>query len=307
MKLPPVLEELRQKVEHGLEKHFSSRSGPGLLKETMGYSLFAPGKRIRPILVLAANALFPPNDLDPMPAACAFEFVHTYSLIHDDLPAMDNDDFRRGRPTSHKRFGEAQAILAGDGLLTEAFALMASSLGGAGAGDPALVRAIAELATAAGSGGMVGGQVLDVIETSRNLGRAEIENVHRLKTGALISAAVRCGAILGHASPVELAALTSYATKIGLAFQVADDVLDVVGTRAELGKSIGKDQLQGKTTYVTLLGVEGGRNYARQLTNAAIEDLNIFSHSTEPLRAVAEFIADSIAEKDNRFSAPATA
>ncbi len=305
MKLPPILEELRLRVEDGLEKYFSTCAGPGLLKETMGYSLFAPGKRIRPILVLAANALFPQNNLDPMPAACAFEFVHTYSLIHDDLPAMDNDDFRRGRPTNHKRFGEAQAILAGDGLLSEAFGLMASSWGCVN--DPAVVQAIAELATASGSGGMVGGQVLDVLETRQNLGRAEIENVHRLKTGALIKAAVRCGAILGHASQAELAALTRYAHKIGLAFQVADDILDVVGTKAELGKSVGKDQLQGKTTYVTLLGINGGRKYSKQLTDDALADLNIFTLDAEPLRAIAAFIAGCTAEEETRLSAPAYA
>ncbi|HUU03066.1 MAG TPA: farnesyl diphosphate synthase [Myxococcota bacterium] len=302
MRLPPILEELRLRVEDGLAKHFITCSGPKLLKEAMGYSLFAPGKRVRPILLLAANALFPPNDLDPMPAACAFEFVHTYSLIHDDLPAMDNDDFRRGRPTNHRRFGEAHAILAGDGLLTEAFGLMASSW--ASTIDPAVVQAIAELATAAGSGGMVGGQVLDVIETRRSLERAEIENVHLLKTGALIKAAVRCGAILGHAPQAELAALTRYAHKIGLAFQVADDILDVVGTKAELGKSVGKDQLQGKTTYVTLLGVDGGRRYARQLTDDALRDLNIFRLGAEPLRAVAAFIAGSTTEDETRLSAP---
>jgi geranylgeranyl diphosphate synthase type II len=256
--------------------------------EAMGYSLFAGGKRVRPVLLLATYDIFPANGLDPLPAACAVEFIHTYSLIHDDLPAMDNDDFRRGKPTNHKKFGEALAILAGDGLLTEAFGIVARSYGPQA--DSATVELVAEIAGAAGAAGMVGGQVIDTLEVGTRHGKTDLEQLHRMKTGALLSAAVRCGAILGHASDTELAALNGYAQRIGLAFQVADDVLDVVGTREELGKSIGKDEAQRKTTFVTLLGVEASRGFAHRLADEAQAELEIFGTGADALRAMARFI-----------------
>ena len=297
MPFTPDLEAYRKQVESSLEVMFETCQGPEHLIEAMGYSLFAGGKRLRPVLLMATRDLFGNQGLDPMPAACALEFIHTYSLIHDDLPAMDNDDFRRGRPTNHKRYGEAQAILAGDGLLTEAFGLMARHYGEAA--DASVVRGIAEVAHAAGSAGMVGGQVLDMAETGHGLDQAQLEQVHRLKTGALIRAAVRCGAILGHASADELDRLTRYAEAIGLAFQVADDLLDVLGTREELGKSTGKDQAQGKTTYAGLLGIQGGRSYVADLTSRGITDLEGFGSKAEPLRDIARFIAESVSVRDN--------
>jgi geranylgeranyl diphosphate synthase, type II len=297
MPFTPGLEAYRKQVESSLESLFETCEGPAHLIEAMGYSLFAGGKRLRPVLLMATHDLFSKNGLDPMPAACALEFIHTYSLIHDDLPAMDNDDFRRGRPTNHKRFGEAQAILAGDGLLTEAFGLMARHYGDSA--DSSVIHGIAEVALAAGSAGMVGGQVLDMTETGHDLDQEQLETVHRLKTGALIRAAVRCGAILGHANADELDRLTQYAEAIGLAFQVADDLLDVLGSREELGKSTGKDQAQGKTTYAGLLGIQDGRNYVADLTSRAIANLEVFGEKAESLRDIARFIADSVGPQNN--------
>ena len=248
---------------------------------------------MRPVLLLATYDLFPKNTGDPMPAACALEFIHTYSLIHDDLPAMDNDDFRRGKPTSHKKFGDAMAILAGDGLLTEAFRLMTHAYRNTGNID--YLSVIDEIASAAGSGGMVGGQVLDTVSTGYRITQEHLEHLHSMKTGALIRAAVRCGAIIGKANKDQLTALTNYGECIGLAFQVADDILDVVGTREELGKSVGKDAAYNKTTYTTLLGVEGSRDYAFKLADKAKSELKGFGESSGDLCELAEFIVSRTA------------
>ena len=293
MELPVELEKMRQRVEDGLRTCIARIQGPRELLEAMQYSLFAGGKRLRPILCIASAELFEEAGLglDPMPAACALEYIHTYSLIHDDLPAMDNDDIRRGRPTSHKKFGEAMAILAGDALLTEAFTLTAQAY--RGGGDRPLA-ALAELAFAAGAAGMVGGQVLDIRHTGESLSQAALEQVHRLKTGALLLGAARIGAILGGASDQSLNAIDRYGRRIGLAFQVADDVLDVTGTRESLGKSAGKDAAQGKTTYAELLGIDAARAYCTSICAEAIRELEVFGPSAVALRALADFIAQSI-------------
>lgn len=257
----------------------------------MAYSLLASGKRIRSVLLVATREIFPVSaGHDPIPAACAFELVHTYSLIHDDLPAMDNDDYRRGRPSNHKQFGEAMAILAGDALLTEAFGLVAR--GFRGVAEPVGARVVGELAAAAGAAGMVGGQVLDTIDTGRDVGREATEEIHRRKTGALITAAVRCGAILGGAGEDELSVLADFGDRIGLAFQVVDDILDVVGNREVLGKSIGKDEASGKNTYVKLLGLEGSRAYAASLAGDAASGVATFGDRADALRAMASFIVE---------------
>ncbi len=295
MPYPTELEALRERTEQGLQQLFSGCDGPEQLRQAMAYSLFAGGKRLRPALVVAARELFDTPGADPMPAACALEFIHTYSLIHDDLPAMDDDDLRRGQPTNHKRFGEALAILAGDGLLTEAFGLLARHY----PEHPAAIQLVGELAAAAGAGGMVGGQVLDVEQTGRRLQRAELETIHRLKTAALMVAAVRCGGLLGGADPEALADLTAYGRAVGLAFQVADDVLDVIGDRAQLGKTAGKDAAQGKNTYVALLGTEGARAEAVALTRLAEERIGRFGPRAAPLAALAGYIRQSV-EGDTR-------
>jgi len=290
MDYPSVLDAYRCSLEKGLGDLLATCRGPTLLLEAMGYSLLAGGKRLRPVLVLATKSLFPPNGLDPMPAAAAIELVHTYSLIHDDLPAMDNDDLRRGVPTCHRKFGEAVAILAGDALLTEAFRIVAEAY--ARQEDEKGNRVIAEIAAAAGSDGMVGGQVLDMTSMGAALGREALEAMHRKKTGALLRAAVRIGAILGDASDTDLEALTSYADAIGLAFQVADDILDTIGTQEALGKSVGKDESQGKSTYVSILGMDRSRSYAASLVDDAVLSLARFGSRAEPLRTLARFIAE---------------
>jgi geranylgeranyl diphosphate synthase type II len=255
----------------------------------MRYSLLDAGKRLRPILVLATRDLYDRHGLDPMPAACALEMVHTYSLVHDDLPAMDDDDFRRGKPSSHKQFGEALAILAGDALLTEAFHVMGQAW--EGCSDPSAMRVVCEIAAASGAAGMVGGQVLDILGAGTGLARKDLEKVQRLKTGALIRASVRCGAILGHAPDAELAVLTRCADRLGLAFQVVDDLLDVTASAADLGKTPGKDQAQGKTTWVSMLGPERANHLAAELIAAALKDLDAFGPAAADLRAIAGFFA----------------
>ncbi len=286
MPLPAILEAYRQRVEQGLRAELTRLEAPERLREAMAYSLLAGGKRVRPILALASGELGAASGDELLPAACALEFVHTYSLIHDDLPAMDDDDLRRGMPTSHRRFGEALAILAGDALLTEAFGLV-----GRAAREPARgLRAALELARAAGAGGMVGGQVLDTLETGRAPAEPEVERIHRLKTGALLTAAVRVGAILGGAEEPALEHLTRYAERLGLAFQVADDLLDVVGEAQSLGKSAGKDRAMGKTTYADLLGQERGWAYAGRLAAEAAAELAPFGARADALREMASFI-----------------
>lgn len=290
MQYPERLDRYRKQVEPVLERSAAAFNGPAALREAMSYSLTAGGKRLRPTLVLATRDLFGADGHDPWPAACALEFVHTYSLIHDDLPALDNDDLRRGMPTCHKRFGEALALLAGDALLTEAFHLIARSYRYAA---PAVgIALVAELSEAAGAAGMVGGQVLDTVNVDPNASMTAVEQVHRMKTGALIIASVRCGAILGSADEASLGALTRYAAHIGLAFQVTDDILDVTSTAQELGKTIGKDAAQHKTTYVSAWGVEKSRAYAAELIERAVAELSVFGDRAATLRDLAHFIRE---------------
>jgi len=285
MDFPLVLESYRKQVEQALLHECELLKGPPHLCEAMRYALLGGGKRLRPVLLLATRALFASDTTDPLPAACAFEFVHTYSLIHDDLPCMDNDDFRRGRPSCHRQYGEALALLAGDALLTEAFRLLGDAYHSGLAG-----ALVANLARAAGTCGMVGGQVLDTLETGRALSHEEVEALHRMKTGALLSAAVMAGAILGHATPDQLQALSRFGSQLGLAFQVTDDVLDVEGERERLGKTTGKDAAQGKTTFVSLLGLSGAKAYTASLLTDAEKALAPFGESAEPLRVLARFV-----------------
>jgi geranylgeranyl diphosphate synthase type II len=255
----------------------------------MRYSVFAGGKRVRPVLMLAACDAVGGNLEKAIPAACAMEMIHTYSLIHDDLPAMDDDDFRRGNPTNHKVYGEATAILAGDALLTEAFILLSKDDGGDAA---ARLKVIQEIATASGSRGMVGGQVVDMESEGKPelIDIATLSYIHTHKTGALIRASVRAGAILAGAGEERLASLTRYAEAIGLAFQIADDILDVEGTTEELGKDAGSDEARGKATYPALVGLEASKARAQELVDMALEALAGFDERAEPLRAIASYI-----------------
>lgn len=263
---------------------------PSSLHSAMRYSVFAGGKRIRPVLLLAACEAVGGNLLDALPAACAMEMIHTYSLIHDDLPAMDNDDFRRGRPTSHKVHGEAVAILSGDALLTEAFMLLANPRWLTV--DPArMLAVIGEISYCAGSHGMVGGQVVDMeSEGKSDIDLATVQYIHTHKTGALIKAAVKSGAILGGADSSRISALTRYGEAIGLAFQIADDILDIEGTTEEIGKDAGSDQARGKATYPSVMGLGDSRHRANELVDLAVESLEIFDGRAEPLRKIAGYI-----------------
>lgn len=257
---------------------------PPTLYESMRYSLSAGGKRIRPILSIASCEAVGGMTEDVIPAAIAIEMIHTYSLIHDDLPAMDNDDLRRGKPTNHKVFGEATAILAGDGLLTLAFSILS--------GVSNSMKIIHEIALAAGPEGMVGGQQLDIENEGKNIDVKALEELHRRKTGALILAAVRSGGIAGGAAETQLSALTDYGMKIGLAFQIADDILDLEGDVEYIGKSPGKDVKQNKNTYPALLGLAESKIVARNLVDEALEALESFDEKAAPLRMIAEYIID---------------
>lgn len=276
------LAEKAKKTEAALEHYLDTwdRPPPRLL-DAIRYSLLAGGKRLRPALALGAAELVGGDDTPAIPAACAIEMIHTYSLIHDDLPSMDNDDLRRGKPTSHRVFGEAMAILAGDALLTMAFDVAAQC------GD---LRVIAEIARAAGVEGMVGGQVMDMESENQRLGIDELRRLHQRKTGALIRVALRSGAILGGAGDSQLEALTRYGDSIGLAFQIADDILDVVGTVEAIGKPVGSDESRRKATYPAAVGLDEARRLAHDAVQCAVEALSIFDDKAGPFRALAEYI-----------------
>jgi geranylgeranyl diphosphate synthase type II len=261
------------------------------LFEAMRYSLFAGGKRIRPVLALAACEAVGGRIESAIGLGCALEMIHTYSLIHDDLPCMDDDDLRRGKPTNHKIYGEAMATLAGDALLTDAFKVLARS--GDGGLPPSLVlEVVAELAEAAGSGGMVAGQAIDILSEGEPTDPAKLEYLHSKKTGALFLAAVRGGARLGGANQAQLERLSAYGRALGLAFQVTDDILDVEASTEQLGKRTHKDEARGKATYPALLGLEQSREFARSLVVRAHEALTSFGERAEALRRIASFVVE---------------
>ena len=256
--------------------------------EAMRYSALAPGKRMRPLLVLAGARLFGVAQYSALQVAAAVEMVHAYSLIHDDLPAMDDSDLRRGRPTCHKRFDEATAVLAGDGLLTMGFEVLAHP---DTHGDPAVrVELVAALAHAAGAAGMVGGQMIDLIAEQQILDIGAITRLQRMKTGALIAFSCEAGAILAKAASEPRTALRGYAHDLGLAFQIADDLLDVEGSAAETGKPVGADAAAGKATFVSTLGVDRARAQADLLVNQAVAHLDLFEERAELLRQIARFV-----------------
>ncbi|HXC92903.1 MAG TPA: farnesyl diphosphate synthase [Geobacteraceae bacterium] len=264
---------------------------PFSLHKSMRYSTFAGGKRLRPILLLAACEAVGGEINTALPAACAMEMIHTYSLIHDDLPAMDNDDFRRGNPTNHKVFGDAIAILAGDALLTQAFILLSSPFFASNVPHDRILAVIHEIASAAGSRGMVGGQVVDMeSEGRKDLDLPTVQYIHTHKTGALIKASVKIGALLGGADERQLSSITRFGEVIGLAFQIADDILDIEGSTEELGKDAGSDQARGKATYPAVIGIEESRRRASELLDMAIESLDAIGEKAEPLREIAKFI-----------------
>jgi geranylgeranyl diphosphate synthase, type II len=282
-------------VERALALSVAESDGPaGRLFEAMRYSLLAGGKRLRPVLVLAACEAVGGSVDAAMGFACAIEMIHTYSLIHDDLPCMDDDDLRRGRPTNHKVYGEAIATLAGDGLLTDAFAVVARSAlsPNARVSPSIMLEVIAELAEAAGSVGMVGGQVIDLLGEGSAIELRELEHLHSKKTGELFVAAVCGGARIGGADETQLDALRTYAKALGLAFQVVDDLLDVEESAEQLGKRTQKDEARGKATYPSLLGVARSREMASDLAAKARDALAPFDHRAEPLRMLVKFAVE---------------
>ncbi len=289
--LKSYLERWRREVNQALRRSLPADGGSDGIIAAMNHSLHAGGKRLRPILCIAACESVGGRGEDSLPACCALEMVHTYSLIHDDLPAMDDDRLRRGRPTCHVVFGEATAILAGDALLTKAFGLLADhALSQPPEKQSIWLRTIRHLARAAGCRGMIEGQMQDIHSEGRRLKMEQLERLHRLKTGALIRAAVSMGAEIGMATRQEFVALNTYAEKVGLAFQVQDDILNIEGDPGKLGKNVGTDLERGKNTYPALIGLEAAKARAVDLVTEALRALSIFDTKTAPLRAIAEYV-----------------
>ena len=289
--LDAYLVERRRVVDEALERCLPAVTAhPPVIHEAMRYSVFAGGKRLRPILVIAGAEAVGGQMDDVMPTACCFELIHTYSLVHDDLPAMDDDDYRRGRLTNHKVFGEAIAVLAGDALLTHALGLIAVNFGLGKVAPEVFPRVLAEITAAAGTDGMVGGQVVDVLSEGKTVPAETLEYIHTRKTAALIRGALRSGALLAGASETALAALTAYGDRIGLAFQIVDDILDVEGSLETLGKTAGKDERQQKITYPGLHGLAASKARAATLTGEAHAALGPLGPAAEPLHALAAFI-----------------
>uniref|UniRef100_A0A7V4LDL8 Polyprenyl synthetase family protein n=1 Tax=Desulfobacca acetoxidans TaxID=60893 RepID=A0A7V4LDL8_9BACT len=291
MDLKAYLEERRNLVNRALTGYLPRVRGPAFrVVEAMHYSLMAGGKRLRPILCLAGAEAVGGDAGEALPVACALEMIHTYSLIHDDLPAMDDDDLRRGRPTCHKEYDEATAILAGDGLLTEAFRIMAEAAPQFSGREALLLEIIQLIGQAAGYMGMVGGQMLDLLAEGRTINLKELALIHRMKTGALITAAVRAGGLVGGGTRKEITALTGFGEKFGLAFQITDDILDVEGDSAEMGKNAGADAKRQKATYPALAGMEQAKAWARQLVEEAVAELAPLGARTAPLQELARYL-----------------
>ncbi len=290
--LSAYIKKQNQQINVALEKilHDSQLSEP--IAKAMKYSLMADGKRIRPVLCLAAAEAVGGKLQAVLPAACALEIIHTYSLIHDDLPAMDNDDLRRGKPTCHVAFNEATAILAGDALLTLAFQVLSSVQSTDENHSSNWLKVIHIISTAAGYQGMIRGQMLDMASEGRHLSVDELKSMHALKTGALIEASLLCGALLVNARKNQMEILKTYADKIGLAFQVTDDILNVEGNPKVMGKAVGTDKLREKNTYPALLGLEASRQFAENLVKDALQTLEVFDKKADPLRALATYIIE---------------
>jgi geranylgeranyl diphosphate synthase type II len=287
--LPAYLERNKARIDQALDGFLPPVTRAGRLAEAMRYSVMAGGKRLRPNLCLAAAEAVGGDSGDAMAAACALEMIHTYSLIHDDLPAMDNDRLRRGRPTCHIAFDEATAILAGDALLTLAFEVVAVHSPGPVERRTEVVRL---LASAAGPAGMVGGQMLDMLSEGRALDQTELEGLHRLKTGALIEASLACGAVLAGGSGAQLDTLHEYGRLLGLAFQVTDDILNVEGDPSVMGKAAGTDVRRNKSCYPGILGLVKSKEFAQNLVQQAVSSLSGFDAGAAPLRAIARYVVE---------------
>jgi len=293
MNLKDYLENRSALVDQAMERWMPGQDVlPCSLHQAMRYSIFAGGKRLRPILMIAACESLGGHASQVLHAACAMEMIHTYSLIHDDLPAMDDDDFRRGRPTNHKVYGEAIAILAGDALLTEAFRILADAEANRSVPPATVIKVIELVARYAGSQGMVGGQVVDMESEGKEIDFPTLEYIHTHKTGGLILASVQVGALLGGGDDSQIAAINRFGGAAGLAFQIADDILDVVGNQEHLGKNVGSDQARGKATYPAQLGLDEARQRADELCEIAISALAPLGAPAEILQALARYIVN---------------
>ena len=290
--LTVYIAEKRKRIDAELDRILAQPAVPDRLADAMRYSMMAGGKRLRPILCMAACEAVGADPKEVLAAACALEMIHTYSLIHDDLPAMDNDALRRGKPTCHVAFDEATAILAGDALLTLAFGALASARPADPGKADLWLAMIAAIAEAAGGSGMVGGQMLDMQAEGNSVAIADLERLQRMKTGALIEASVRIGAMIAGADARQIERLEAYAINIGQAFQIADDVLNVEGDPDRLGKAVGSDAARSKTTYPSLLGLDESKALAQEKIDKALKALDIFDSKADPLRAIAWYVVN---------------
>jgi len=290
MQLDEILRNKAELVNSALKRYTEHEENPqSIIYEAMGYSLFAGGKRLRPIIMLLVCDMLGGEYEEVMPFACAMEMIHTYSLIHDDLPAMDNDDFRRGKPTNHKVYGEALAVLAGDALLNKAFEVVSSH---SYKNTAAAMKAIAVLSASSGTEGMIGGQTVDIQSEGKKISEKELLYLHSLKTGAIIRSSGVIGALMSGACEKEIKAVDEYCLKLGIAFQIQDDLLDVLGNEEQLGKPTGSDSENEKTTFVTLFGIEGSKRAVSEYTKEAVSALSVFGERADTLTALADYLTD---------------
>ena len=290
MDLKEYFNKKRETVDSFIHSYFRDQRKPALLQKAMLYSLFAGGKRIRPVLALASYEACGGDPAEIVPYASTLEMIHTYSLIHDDLPAMDNDDFRRGKPTNHKIYGEAIAILAGDALLTEAFSILSDASLSRKVNEKNLLKALREIALASGLNGMVAGQVQDILSERFDPDAETLEFIHMHKTASLIRASVMMGPILYGSADDTLSALSQYGNAVGLAFQIIDDILDIEGDAEVLGKPVGSDERAKKLTYPSLYGIKKSREIAQELISSAVSSLSSFSFRADRLREIANYL-----------------
>lgn len=285
------LDKRARKVNLALDEMLpAADTYPGIIHEAIRYSLFAGGKRLRPVLAMTTAELLAGSIEDIMPAACALELIHTYSLVHDDLPAMDNDDLRRGVPTCHRKFGEAMAILAGDALLTMAFELITRCPQTGTITPDRLLKVVAEISAAAGSTGLVGGQVVDILSAADRVDKETLAYIHRNKTGAMYRVSVRTGAILSGAGDEDLHRLTGFSDHLGMAFQITDDILDIEGDEKRMGKPAGSDIKNNKATYPALYGIDQARSMAAREANLALLSIECYDQRADFLRELVRFV-----------------
>ncbi|MDD2481256.1 MAG: polyprenyl synthetase family protein [Lutispora sp.] len=288
MKLNQFMKEYAEVIERNLELLYSKDSGLPIIQDAIMYSLLGKGKRLRPLLTLMACQLFDGDLEEAMPYACCIELIHTYSLIHDDLPVMDNDDYRRGKLSNHKVYGEGFALLAGDGLLNNAYEILIESI--IAKPTPARLRAASIISKAAGTSGMIGGQAIDLYYEDREINIDKLEEMHSKKTGALIRASLEAGAVISKANEEDVGRVKIYGEYIGKAFQISDDILDVIGTKEKMGKTIGKDAKKNKSTYVTYYGLEKSQEFLSQTVRNAKKILEIYGSKASLLIELADFI-----------------